>query len=546
MGVTFGAALDSRFRRPSGAPLPTGGFRIGRRDFVRIGAAGAAGLYVAGCSSEPVERVRALVIGTGFGGSIAALRLAEAGVQVTMLERGRRWDLDETGFDTFTTTQSPDGRCAWMHQEPVLPGLPPIRLRRSPYVGLLERVFGTGIDAVCAAGVGGGSLVYSGLMLKPPRAPFESVFPAEVDYTEMETTWYPRVAEIMRPGTLPDSVLAHERYASSRLFIEHALAAGLDVGPIECAFDFSKLQEELDGAFPFEQATLGDYLYGLNNGAKHSLDRVGYLTMAEATSMVEVRPLHQVTEIGEVSGGGYYALVERIDENGMVLENLRLEADCMFVAAGSLNTTKLLLRAKRDNTLPNLNDEIGKAWGNNGQRILARGGLTEMTGAEQGGPACVFIKDHMNPEGPIGMEFGPAPIGFEHGCLICATQGVPEELGELVLDEAGEVVPMWDRAFDASAGRAARRTVQTIIDASGGEFVTLPGLDDPSITFHPLGGATMGRACDTYGRVLGHPHLYVVDGALVPGSTPAGNPFWTISALAERCMDTIVSEDLSP
>jgi len=525
---------------------------LGRRSFVRVTTAGAAGLYLAtGCdSTEPAERVRALVVGSGFGGSIAALRLAEAGIASTVLERGKRWEITPE-FDTFCTTQNPDGRAAWMHREPVIPGVPPVRLRNAPYVGLLERFFGENIDVVCAAGVGGGSLVYSGIMIQPPRELFESVFPAELDYGEMDDTWYPRVREIMRPGAMPDDILEAEPYLSSRLFIRDATAAGLDVRRVQCAMDWDLIRAELTGEVP-PQVITGDYLYGLNSGAKHSIDRVGYLTMAEATGMVDVRPQHQVKAVGALEGGGYWAEVERIDEHGEVLETLRMETDLLFMAAGSMNTTKLMLKAKRDGTLPDLNDQVGEAWGNNGQRILVRTGLSEMTGAEQGGPACVFIDHHDNPEGPIGMEFGPAPIGFEHNCLVSATQGVPEQLGRLRLEvtmvgdeERVDIVPEWSRDWDASAGRAARHTMQQMIDAAGGALGSLPGVDDPSITFHPLGGMTMGRACDTYGRVEGHAGLYVVDSALIPGSTPAGNPFWTVSALAERAMDTIVREDLA-
>jgi cholesterol oxidase len=66
---------------------------------------------------------------------------------------------------------------------------------------------------------------------------------------------------------------------------------------------------------------------------------------------------------------------------------------------------------------------------------------------------------------------------------------------------------------------------------------------DP-VTWHPLGGATLGTACDLYGRVHGHRGLYVTDGALVPGSTGACNPSWTIAALAERCLDDVVARDV--
>ena len=61
-------------------------------------------------------------------------------------------------------------------------------------------------------------------------------------------------------------------------------------------------------------------------------------------------------------------------------------------------------------------------------------------------------------------------------------------------------------------------------------------------TAHPLGGAVLGKACDEYGRVFGYQGLYVVDGSLIPGSTACTNPSLTIAALAERCMDKIITE----
>ena len=529
-------------------------FRFGRRTFVRSLATASAGIFVPACGTHEqsdyppgtghdFEGIRVVIIGSGFGGSIAALRLAQVGIRSTILERGRRWPLSPE-FDTFCTTQQPDARCAWMSDATPLPGHISLPFEGAPYVGLLQRIAGDNIDAVCAAAVGGGSLVYSGIMIQPPRKLFESVFPSAIDYAEMDEVYYPRVRQIMKPGKLPADILASDAYFASRVFIRDAEKAGLDVGPVDCAFDFDKIREELDGAFPLDQVTKGDYLFGLNNGAKHSIDRIGYLKMAEDTGLVDVRPLHQVREIGELADRpGYYVVVELIDENGVVLDVQRLEATHLFLAAGSLNTTKLLLRARRHGTLPNLNDQIGKSWGNNGQRILSRNVLDSL-GLEQGGPACVFVHDHDNPEGPIGMEFGPAPIPLPLNMLVSATQGVPERLGELQLDLDDEIRPVWDRAFDASAGRAANHTMQRMLDAAGGVQIPLPGLDDPSITFHPLGGATMGKACDTFGRVHGYANLYVVDGALIPGSTPGGNPFWTISAIAERCLDAIVAEDL--
>jgi cholesterol oxidase len=62
--------------------------------------------------------------------------------------------------------------------------------------------------------------------------------------------------------------------------------------------------------------------------------------------------------------------------------------------------------------------------------------------------------------------------------------------------------------------------------------------------YHPLGGCVLGKATDAYGRLPGHPGLYVVDGSLVPGSTGV-NPFVTITALAERNIEKIIKTDLA-
>ena len=79
--------------------------------------------------------------------------------------------------------------------------------------------------------------------------------------------------------------------------------------------------------------------------------------------------------------------------------------------------------------------------------------------------------------------------------------------------------------------------------ANGGEDGTSSLGLDVSITFHPLGGCVMGETTDLYGRVNGVSNLYVIDGSLIPGVTPLSNPFWTISANSERCIERIIAED---
>ncbi|MET0188284.1 MAG: NAD(P)-binding protein, partial [Pseudonocardia sediminis] len=99
------------------------------------------------------QRRRAVVVGTGFGGAVTALRLARAGVPTLVLERGIRWPVAPNA-ETFPHMFSPDRRAAGLSPATVLTGSPPAFWK--PYTGVLERVRGVGMDVFCGAGVGGG------------------------------------------------------------------------------------------------------------------------------------------------------------------------------------------------------------------------------------------------------------------------------------------------------------------------------------------------------------------------------------------------------
>jgi cholesterol oxidase len=118
------------------------------------------------------EDRRLVVIGSGFGGAIAALRLAEAGVPVLVLERGMWWPTGPNA-ETFPYGFRPDERASWMGKPSILP----VPLPFPRHTGLLERVSGNGMDIICGAGVGGGSLMYQGMSLQPTEAAFGQVFP---------------------------------------------------------------------------------------------------------------------------------------------------------------------------------------------------------------------------------------------------------------------------------------------------------------------------------------------------------------------------------
>jgi cholesterol oxidase len=81
---------------------------------------------------------------------------------------------------------------------------------------------------------------------------------------------------------------------------------------------------------------------------------------------------------------------------------------------------------------------------------------------------------------------------------------------------------------------AITETYNRLNQANG---TSLAGLVDSLICAHPLGGAVIGAVCDNFGEIFGHPNLFVMDGALIPGSAGCSNPSLTIAALAEQSMD---------
>ncbi|WP_068280046.1 GMC oxidoreductase [Aldersonia kunmingensis] len=520
---------------------------ITRRSFL-VGAA-AAGAAVAGggfAQAAPGasrvgltrEEHRVVVIGSGFGGGIAALRLAQAGVPVVLLERGKRWSTGPNA-DTFPNAVNPDKRILWYQSAPQLFGKPAVF---DPYVGLVEAVAGENMTTMCAAGLGGGSLVYQGMSLQPSEAVFNTHFPQALDWDLMNRVHYPRVARMLQLDTAPDELVDSPNYLAPRIFARNVRRAGMPLSKIPMPIDWSFALRELAGEMK-PSYTNGSGAMGVNNGGKHTVD-VTYIAAAEATGNVDVRTLHQVTDVERDKDGRWVVYVDRIDTTGAVLENKILTTDTLIMSAGSMNTTKLLVRAKATGRIPDLPDALGEGWGSNADRIYVWTNLEDSFGVEQGGPVVYGSLNWDDPKSAhtvIQASMPPMPIDARSTMLV--GYGVSESRGRFVYDAAqGQAVLRWPKDGDA---RIQNGHIGPAVQRIAGPRSILTDTNNVlNSTWHPLGGACMGTVCDLEGRVQGQRGLYVLDGALMPGNAAACNPSLSIAAVAERAMDQIVAKDV--
>lgn len=480
---------------------------------------------------------RVVVVGSGFGGGVSALRLAQAGVRVLVLERGRRWTT-APGSKPFPSAFRPDKRALWYESAPRLFGRP---LFFDFYAGLMEAVVGSNMTAVCAAGVGGGSLIYQGMTLQPAESVFNAHLPEQLDYPRMSAVHYPRVAQMLKVDVAPDELIESATYIAPRAFARNVLRQGFELSkipmPIEWNYALSELRGEMTPCF-----TNGDCALGVNNGGKHSID-VTYLAQAEQTGFARVEPLHRVTDISQLPTGKWNVHVDRTDESGTVLEQKIVTTKALILAAGSVGTTKLLVRAGALDAIRNLPDELGKGWGTNADRIYVWRNTEDDLGAVQGGPVVYGSREWDDPGTAntiIHASLAPFP-GNRHQTMIVGF-GVSEARGEFVYDAKKDcAVLQWPKNGDAVAHKRIAERARAIVGPRGRLFDTNAFVPT---TWHPLGGACMGTVCDLEGRVQGQHGLYVLDGALLPGNTAACNPSMTIAAIAERAMDDIMMRDI--
>ncbi|MFE1953322.1 GMC oxidoreductase [Streptomyces sp. NPDC059524] len=492
--------------------------------------------------------VPALVIGSGYGGSVAALRLAEAGVDVTMVEMGMAWDTPGSDGKIFANTTKPDYRSFWLRtrtKQPISNFLGyPLDKDVPCHTGILDAEEFGGIIVYQGRGVGGGSLVNGGMAVTPKRENFGAILPT-VDAAEMYATYYPRANAGLGTATIdPDWFETTDAYQYARVGRKHAQRSGFPFVFVPDVYDWDYMEKEAAGSVP-KSALAGEILYG-NNYGKKSLQKT-YLARAAATGRVTVTPLHKVTSVSPASGGGYTVRIDQLDTEGKVAATKEISAARVFFAAGSVGTSKLLTRLKATGALPALNAEIGKGWGDNGNVMCGRANhMWDPTGALQSSIPTGGIDNWAG--GGAFAEVAPLPTGIEtYASFYLSITKNPNRAQFTYNPTTGGVDLNWQTAWKQPSITMAKSIFDRINSTEGTIYRTdLFGaykIWGDHLTYHPLGGAVLGKATDNYGRLHGYSGLYVIDGALIPGNTSV-NPFVTITALAERNIEKIVATDL--
>jgi cholesterol oxidase len=485
-----------------------------------------------------------IVIGSGFGGSVVASRLTDAGIAVTLLERGPWRDTVATRSAGITrTTPFPRDLSLFTRLLRSLrpPGSPRLTLNRH---GLFDIHIDRGVSVICSSNVGGGSHVYSGLQRLPHVANFWDGHAEGVSTTTLQPHYEAVLKDMGSPVASPALCLpntTYQRYANS-----NAIETPPPEGPTWLGFLFpdepGKPREIVDAngitRNQVDVAANDDGFLGSPGGGKTSLD-IAYLIPAMRKGL-KIHDLCEVQSIEALGGEGpaRYA-VHAIDHHSG--ERLRLTAANVIVAAGGLNTLRLLL-ASRDGagTLSGM-PILGKRFGCNGDFMgwwdqseygditagLPARGPFRARGAEDfpvlGGGAFPTIDRYPLPEF-VKRRF--RRVQWIAGIGVDAMDGVARwTRGGLRIDFQADNSPVFGR-IKAGVRALVERTGKTI------HYPKNP------VTVHPTGGACMGASISTAvvdgnGEVFDHPGLYVADASALPAE-PGGPPSLTIAAWASH------------
>jgi cholesterol oxidase len=523
-----------------------------------------------------------IVIGSGFGGAVSALRLSEKGYRVAVLEQGRR-------FQDEDIQQANDSlrHLFW---------LPALGLK-----GPFTQRFFRHVNIVGGVGVGGGSLVYAAVLLEPKVHFYQDPAWAHmgIDWQSELQPHYQTAARMLGRTPCPIQHTQDEWLQQAA----QEMGGGDTYGPAPLGIYFGQPEVEdpdpfFDGQGPSRHGCrlCGACLAGCPYNAKNSLDK-NYLYLAEANG-VQILPGRKAALLREVAGGYQ---VETLDPLNKSHPQPPISAPKVILSAGVLGSLELLFRSRQVGALPHLSPMLGNRVRTNSEAITAvlspqedidltkgpaissdfypndythttqnrlppsywfmklyacpmvdsphplpralktlakyftQPGLTTASlrvSNQDWHKRTTFISTMQNRDNQMAFTWGRGPIS-----------GFKTALQSQLIDDGQNQHQQRTPAYIPEANQAARAFAKV----SGGIPFnsSIEGILNMSVTAHILGGCVIGAdrhlgVIDARHQVFGHPGLFVVDGSAIPANVGV-NPALTITAMAERAMSLFPS-----
>lgn len=527
-------------------------FAPNRRSALKLTAAASAASALTAATATSAHangQKRIAIIGSGYGGAVAARALTEKGYTVDMIEMGADWEkmaAKSNGYK-FDQMTSPTERSMWFEDRTDMPlssiaGMDFVNRSIGRAAGVLGVERFANMKVYVGKGVGGGSLANGGMAVTPIRSYFQQVLP-QLDAAEMYATYFPRANSNLGVNVPPSDIVGTSKwYQFSRLSASQAAKAGFKHQLVPNVYDWNYMRQENFARVP-KSALGGQVIFG-NDYGKKSLPKT-ILATAFATGKVNLTTMTEVTSITQQADGTFSLDLKTIDFKGNLVSNTKKVYDRVIMAAGSVGTNRLLLQAKNFGTIKNLPATLGTNWGPNGNIMVARN-MNAATGGYQSGIPAMGVSNWDNSTNSVFAELAPFPAGIDMRIgLYLAITNNPNKGKFTWNNSTGSMELDWDSAKAAPGVAAARAFMDKMNAANSGTSYNKGLFKDGKtfadyFTYHPLGGAVIGETTDLNGEVKGVPGLFVMDGSLIPGKIGV-NPFVTITAIAERNMDRLLA-----